>query len=562
MSNPKANNAVLTTASNTKRYLRVDKDGVPLQRQVPRTRQIYTGTGGDRLIYDGSNDVIINQDNLNADLIFYITDLQNWVGRNFVLHLLGTTKQTITIDTSPVLMQIAGTALLQLTHVIPGDQLTKAIFIHISEDNVIVDYGASSSSVVAPFMPTFVNIGGAAGVYESTAGTTVNLRSIRTNGFYMASIQNASTITIANNQPLYRNHLTRGSYAHLNLALDSFGLIELSDNRTIGIAIGSYSTQRDGSVTLLSAGTFTGPGNYSSVISYVPSPRRTEMFDVPIIISDFALVKTYELFVRFTPNLANVFDKEFVSGSNTTGTLGMYDLSVTPTVAKLMVDSKSNTVNLGANLSKVAFDIQDSILFYTLSTSPNVIRYKTFADNLTGVLFTVTGSTAWTVGANIADLEYNEHLSILFVLPDNPVGRLLGIPISPYASGSGTVIMGAITFSTLILPVGSVPHSLAICRCGLTYYISYKPLVGNVTITALNAFGNFVATQSLVTTFAAGTTSMMIGSRSTLLVQTSTTNQLYQLTQGKSIADGITLLYTMPSYMPSLCRNGYGFTSL
>ena len=42
-------NARLPSAISRKRYLKADKEGVPLDKQVPRTYQVYEGTGGETI---------------------------------------------------------------------------------------------------------------------------------------------------------------------------------------------------------------------------------------------------------------------------------------------------------------------------------------------------------------------------------------------------------------------------------------------------------------------------------------------------------------------------------
>ena len=63
-------------------YLEVDRDGAPLQGQVPRTYQRYTGTGNATVVYDGS-DVFVLDSALGAGpLTIDFSAMNNYLGRS------------------------------------------------------------------------------------------------------------------------------------------------------------------------------------------------------------------------------------------------------------------------------------------------------------------------------------------------------------------------------------------------------------------------------------------------------------------------------------------------
>lgn len=63
-------------------YLEVDRDGTPLQGQVPRTYQRYTGTGNTTVAYDGS-DVFVLDSTLGAGpLTIDFSAMNNYLGRS------------------------------------------------------------------------------------------------------------------------------------------------------------------------------------------------------------------------------------------------------------------------------------------------------------------------------------------------------------------------------------------------------------------------------------------------------------------------------------------------
>ena len=81
MTSSLATNAVVPNNITTPYFLKSTKDGVPINRQVPRTYQVYAGTGNQTIDYDGSNEIIINGTFLTGPLIINfgpIKALRNW----------------------------------------------------------------------------------------------------------------------------------------------------------------------------------------------------------------------------------------------------------------------------------------------------------------------------------------------------------------------------------------------------------------------------------------------------------------------------------------------------
>lgn len=63
------------------RYLRVDREGVPLQGQVPLTFQTYSGTGNETIVYDGSYCLIIDSTLSAGALTVDFSAMNNYMGR-------------------------------------------------------------------------------------------------------------------------------------------------------------------------------------------------------------------------------------------------------------------------------------------------------------------------------------------------------------------------------------------------------------------------------------------------------------------------------------------------
>lgn len=71
--------ALVPRAHETKYYIPADKNGFPLQGQVARTADIYTGTGG-TIVSTGKNDLFVNAV-LTSTLIVNMQDVPELVGR-------------------------------------------------------------------------------------------------------------------------------------------------------------------------------------------------------------------------------------------------------------------------------------------------------------------------------------------------------------------------------------------------------------------------------------------------------------------------------------------------
>lgn len=71
--------ALVPRAHETKYYVPADKNGFPLQGQIARTADIYTGTGG-TIICSGKSDLFVNAV-LTSVLVVDMQDISELVGR-------------------------------------------------------------------------------------------------------------------------------------------------------------------------------------------------------------------------------------------------------------------------------------------------------------------------------------------------------------------------------------------------------------------------------------------------------------------------------------------------
>lgn len=99
MSNPAATNYV-DSGLDREYYLKTDKEGVPLQGQVPQSQQTYSGAGGVSIVPDGSNVLFISGTMAGA-LVIDLTDdadYRNMIGRTLTVVATDDHVGTITVD--------------------------------------------------------------------------------------------------------------------------------------------------------------------------------------------------------------------------------------------------------------------------------------------------------------------------------------------------------------------------------------------------------------------------------------------------------------------------------
>ena len=99
MTNPLATNFVSVLQGKIN-YLETDRDGVPLQGQVPKTVETYSGVGGVDYVPDGKDYLVVSglgTGVLNVDL----TENQsynNMIGRTMTIYVLPSAGHNVTVD--------------------------------------------------------------------------------------------------------------------------------------------------------------------------------------------------------------------------------------------------------------------------------------------------------------------------------------------------------------------------------------------------------------------------------------------------------------------------------
>ena len=100
MTSPLATNFV-GYQQGTPRYLEVDRNGAPLQGQVPLTTEYYTGAGGVTVVgLSGTNTLVVSGLG-TGDLTIGLTDNQeynNMIGREVLIYVLPSAANDVIVD--------------------------------------------------------------------------------------------------------------------------------------------------------------------------------------------------------------------------------------------------------------------------------------------------------------------------------------------------------------------------------------------------------------------------------------------------------------------------------
>lgn len=525
MSNPLASNAYVSTSVEPIYFLQSTKEGVPINKQVPRTYQTYTGTGGS-FNYDGSSEIRINGAALTSPLTIQfgpIVNVRNWVGRSVVINIYTPNSRTITLNSSPAFMSLNGTGLVQLSHVINSDGVAKSVTVYFSSTSSWnVDYGAASGSVVP--------------LTEPTAG-------------------------------IQMIEFPYGVDSFINLPT-----FYVPDSRTYIVLYNDPESTKEGAIEPL-AGGITGPGTQYLSFIYKPAPRRTDSVTITGYIElIFSGIPKLSFSCILKPILRNVYDHEYFIACNSDSTTSMYDPLIDSGSSPLAVDVNGDNVLTDTDPIAIAVDIADSLLFFVTQANNTLIRWKSFTTGETGDLLDVSTQpvSRWPSGT-IQDIAFDEKISTLLVLPTAGISRkILGIPIKPYDNSTpGIVEMGPVTCSaTLGFGAGSVTYSLAVCPISRALYMATKqtPITNNINQYApypqvlAGPTGNSWVHPS-ITTGAIAITCTAVG---TLLAHYEDTKELYRVANTGGISTGappsdVVLLYTLPQFHKSLSPNCYGW---
>lgn len=97
MTSTVGNNAAISTALTRDRFLRVDKEGIPLDKQVPRTSQTNSVVGPATITFDGSSTLFVTNA-LSGVITVNATSVSNLIGRNIRVVVRGGVGQNVVIN--------------------------------------------------------------------------------------------------------------------------------------------------------------------------------------------------------------------------------------------------------------------------------------------------------------------------------------------------------------------------------------------------------------------------------------------------------------------------------
>ena len=89
--------AVILGPMDKERPLLVDKNGAPLNKQIPRLQQQYNGAGGETILFDGSNSLFVSGA-LAGVLTINATSVANLRGRNIAIYVRGGVGQNVVVN--------------------------------------------------------------------------------------------------------------------------------------------------------------------------------------------------------------------------------------------------------------------------------------------------------------------------------------------------------------------------------------------------------------------------------------------------------------------------------
>jgi len=212
-----------------------------------------------------------------------------------------------------------------------------------------------------------------------------------------------------------------------------------------------------------------------TTIDYYPSPRNKKAAFFTFTTTSTSA--TNNSIVKMYPNIfyANDQSRDYMLAAGADGLL--YQISPVVAAENRMLNYDGTLVGL-TNLSSIAFDIADNLLFYTQTTSPNAIRVYDFATQTDNPLLAANLVSAWTAGAIIADLCFCECTGTLYAKGDTTGSRILGITIKPYDHVSPLRFdIVAAHFQPFTL-TGGVTFSVTITD-NYDMYFAVRPSVGN-----------------------------------------------------------------------------------
>ena len=204
--------------------------------------------------------------------------------------------------------------------------------------------------------------------------------------------------------------------------------------------------------------------------------------------------------MKLQPNLswANDTTKDLLLGSGADGVI--YQIDNQNSTVKQMINYDYTPVSLGPNVTAIAMNQPDNILFYTDSGTPTTVRYYDFVTKLSGVVTNFNSTVGWTPGANISSMTFDQKDCVLYILGDTNAAICRVIHIPPLNRAVGFVFGASPSYnSPFVSLAGNIQQSLAIDRYSKALYGVVDPSASNCQLRTLNFLAGTPSTNSLLT---------------------------------------------------------------
>jgi hypothetical protein len=133
-------NAYLGTPSERQRFIKADKNGIPVDKQIPRTWENYSGAGGATVVPNGSHSYNV-LGVLAGVLTINCTDVSNFVGRSLLVTVRGGATQNVVINfpAAGYDVRVKGAA---------GSVTSYTIAANANNQNIMIDFRSDGAFIV------------------------------------------------------------------------------------------------------------------------------------------------------------------------------------------------------------------------------------------------------------------------------------------------------------------------------------------------------------------------------------------------------------------------------
>jgi len=134
-----ATNAVILNPSDVEYFLRATKEGSPLDGQVSRTSEVYTGNGGVTVIPTGTNNFHVTGP-LAGVLTLNCTNRFNFINRLLVVTVAGGVGQNVVINlpAAPYNISLKGSNSTAATYTIAASANAQTVAIEFRTDGAFI----------------------------------------------------------------------------------------------------------------------------------------------------------------------------------------------------------------------------------------------------------------------------------------------------------------------------------------------------------------------------------------------------------------------------------------